>query len=80
MNQFLVRCDQSDQIIQVPANITSSQLKILFNLDDNVFLYVNGNMIIESLEKSLKDDINTENVKIINIVKEILSLNYIHCK
>lgn len=70
MNQFLVRCDQSDQIIQVPANITSSQLKILFNLDDNVFLYVNGNMIIESLEKSLKDDINTENVKIINIVKE----------
>ncbi|OQS54992.1 NLE1 [Ecytonucleospora hepatopenaei] len=59
----------NEDITQVPSNITCKQLKSLFNLSESVSLYVNGNMIINTLEESLNNVIDSENIKIIKVVE-----------
>ena len=70
--QFLVQLKNdnfSSDILQVPSNINKKQLIALFNLENNVSLYVNGNMIVDTLEKTLSTDSDAESVKIIKMVE-----------
>lgn len=85
MIQLLIKLENiednvtNEEITQVPSNITSSQLKSLYNLNNACFLYVNGNMIVNTLEECLKNNLDAESVKVIKVTNEKSSAPASYC-
>ncbi|ORD94411.1 NLE1 [Enterospora canceri] len=80
--QYLVKFEDENKlsdVLQVPDSIDSNQLKTLFNLNKGVSLYINGSMIVDTLQKTLKGDTDIESIKIIKVVAKSGSAPSAYC-